>query len=271
MAETATFRAGSGDPLVLLHIGANPWKKWENCMPALTARHDVFVPTYAGFEGGPPLPAPATIALLADGVEAEMDKAGIGRAHVVGNSLGGWLAMELARRGRARSAIAFSPAGGWNSRWGTLKVLAFFRFNRAFAWISGPVKPWALRSPLIRKLVMRMVIEHGDQVTRDQAVALAGDSMKGTRRNFSRLMGIVHDSVQPYPVLGAPTLVVWGEKDRLTPLHPDGDIWRAAAPHAEWRVMPGVGHMPMFDAPEETAELVLDFLAKASAGEAAAG
>jgi pimeloyl-ACP methyl ester carboxylesterase len=264
MAETATFRAGSGDPLVLLHIGANPWKKWENCMPALTARYDVFMPTYAGFEGGPPLTAPATIDILTDAVEAELGKAGIGRAHVVGNSLGGWIAFELARRGRARSAIALSPGGGWTRRWSQLKVRLFFRFTRALDMVAGPFKPRALSVPLLRKLLMRGVIEHGDRVSRDQALALSSDTMKATRQDFNRLLNISRDIVKPYPDPGVPTLVVWCEKDRLTPLHPDGDAWRAAAPHAEWRVMPVVGHLPMFDAPAETTKLVLDWLAKAA-------
>jgi pimeloyl-ACP methyl ester carboxylesterase len=264
MSETATFRAGSGDPLVLLHIGANPWKKWENVMPALTARYDVFMPTYAGFEGGPPLPGPATIDTLTNAVESEMDAAGIGRAHVVGNSLGGWIAMELARRGRARSAIALSPAGGWPTRRGQLKVRLFFRFNRALDWAAGPLKPWALRVPFVRKLVLRGVIEHGDRVTPSQALALSTDSMRGTWRNFNRFLNISREVVQSYPELDVPTMVVWCEKDRLTPLHPDGDVWRDAAPQAQWRVIPGAGHLPMFDAAAETTELVLDWLEKAT-------
>ena len=149
------------------------------------------------------------------------------------------------------------------TRWGRLKVLAFFRFNLV-GWTGspGPVKPWALRVPILRKLLMRTVIEHGDRVTLDQALSLSSDSMKGARRDFTRLLAIRHEVVQPYPDPGVPTMVVWCEKDRLTPLHPDGDTWRRAAPHAEWHIMPGVGHLPMFDAPVETAELVLDFLAK---------
>lgn len=262
MAPTATFRAGSGDLLVLLHIGANPWRKWENCLPVLTAYYDVFVPTYAGFEGGPPLTGPATIATFADAVEAELDAAGIGRAHVVGNSLGGWIAMELARRGRARSAVALAPAGGWATRWGQFKVRLFFGFNRVLNWVSGPVKPLALRNRLVRRLALKGVLEHGDLITRDQALAISGDSMKGPRGQFRRAINVTRDVVEPYPDPGVPTLVVWCEKDRLTPLHPDGDVWRAAAPHAEWRVMPGVGHLPMFDAPTETTKLVLDWLAK---------
>jgi pimeloyl-ACP methyl ester carboxylesterase len=263
MAQTATFRAGSGDPLVLLHIGANPWKKWENCLPALTAEYDVFVPTYPGFEGGPPLSGPATIDTFADAVEAEMDAAGIGTAHVVGNSLGGWIAMELARRGRARSAIALSPGGGWATRWGQLKVRLFFGFNGVLNRISGPIRPFIFRSALVRRLALSGVVHNGERVSVEQALAIAGDSMKGAKGDFWRALNVSREVVKPYPDPGIPTLVAWCEKDRLTPLHPDGDVWRAATPHAEWRVLPGLGHLPMFDDPEQTTELVLDWLAKA--------
>jgi pimeloyl-ACP methyl ester carboxylesterase len=61
-------------------------------------------------------------AALVDGVAAELDRLGIDRAHLVGNSLGGWISLELARRGRARSVVLFAPAGAWRSR-GRLRAL----------------------------------------------------------------------------------------------------------------------------------------------------
>lgn len=262
MSETATFRAGSGDTLVLLHIGANPWKKWENIMPALTTRYDVFIPTYPGFEGGPPLDRPATVEMFADAIEAEMDAAGIGPAHVVGNSLGGWIAMELARRGRARSALALSPGGGWNTRWRRLKVRSFFSMNRMANRVFGPVTAIALRSTFVRKLLLKGIVEHGERVSHEQAVAIATDSMKGQKGGFRLASNLFGEIVRPYPDPGVPTMVAWCAKDRLTPLHPDGDVWRAAAPHAEWHVIPGVGHLPMFDDAGATTDVVLDFLAK---------
>jgi pimeloyl-ACP methyl ester carboxylesterase len=48
---------------------------------------------------------------LVDGVEAELDRLGLDKVHIAGNSLGGWISLELARRGRARSVVVFSPAG----------------------------------------------------------------------------------------------------------------------------------------------------------------
>jgi pimeloyl-ACP methyl ester carboxylesterase len=260
-AASGTFRAGAGEALVLLHIGARPWLKWENCLPALTERFDVFVPTYPGFEGGEPLAAPATsIDVLVDGVERAMDAAGIDKAHCVGNSLGGWIAFELARRGRARSAIAFSPAGGWNTPGRQRLVRWFFDVNAAIKKVSGPLLTRALSIGLVRRLLLRGVVEHGERLTHEQAVAIAMDTLRG---DFRSVLAVTHDVVRPYPSLDIPMLVAWGERDKLTRLGTDGAVWREATPHAEFRVLPGLGHMVMFDDPELTTATILDVTARA--------
>jgi pimeloyl-ACP methyl ester carboxylesterase len=255
-----TFRAGTGEPLVLLHIGARPWLKWENCLPALTEQFDVFVPTYPGCEGGEPLAGPATLDMLVDGIERAMDAAGIAKAHCVGNSLGGWFAFELARRGRATSAIAFSPGGGWDSVWRQRLVRWFFAVNGAMKRLSGPLLPRALSHPFVRRLMLRGVVEHGERVTHEQAIAIATDTMRGDFRN---LIAVTRDVVRPYPDLGVPMLVAWGEYDKLTRLSSDGAVWREATPNIEFRVLPGLGHLVMFDDPELTVATIREVTARA--------
>ena len=73
----------------------------------------MLAPTLPGHAGGPPLAGEVTARLLADAVERAMDEAGFGTAHIVGNSLGGYVALQLAARGRAESVVALAPAGGW--------------------------------------------------------------------------------------------------------------------------------------------------------------
>src|SRR5690242_991969 len=111
-AFTAAHRGGSGSPLLLLHGFTDTWRTWELVLPALELRHDVLAPTLAGHAGGPPLREPVVPA-LADAVEAAMDTAGWETADVAGNSLGGYVALQLAERGRARTVTALAPAGGW--------------------------------------------------------------------------------------------------------------------------------------------------------------
>ena len=115
---TPSHRGGTGTPLLLLHGVGAIWRAWSPVLPYLEPHHDVIVPTLPGHGGGPPLDpdvAPSVHA-LADAIEDELDRLGLQKVHIAGNSLGGWLGMELARRGRARSLVLFSPAGAWRSQ-----------------------------------------------------------------------------------------------------------------------------------------------------------
>ena len=112
-AFTPAHRGGSGEPLVLLHGFTDTWRTWELVLPALERRHDVLAPTLMGHAGGPPLADGPLDDALVDAVERAMDDAGFETAHVAGNSLGGYLALQLAARGRARSVVALAPGGGW--------------------------------------------------------------------------------------------------------------------------------------------------------------
>ena len=110
---TPAHRGGSGTPLVCLHGFTDTWRTWELVLPALERHHDVLAPTLAGHAGGPPFEGEVDDLALVDGVEQAMDDAGFEVAHLVGNSLGGYVSLQLASRGRAQSVVALAPAGGW--------------------------------------------------------------------------------------------------------------------------------------------------------------
>src|SRR5215210_8199625 len=110
---TPSHRGGSGSPLVCLHGFTDTWRTWDLVLPALERHHDVLAPTLVGHAGGPPLEGPLTPDVLPDAIERAMDEAGFETAHIVGNSLGGYFALQLAARGRAESVVALAPAGGW--------------------------------------------------------------------------------------------------------------------------------------------------------------
>jgi pimeloyl-ACP methyl ester carboxylesterase len=96
-------------------------------LPTLERHHDVLAVTLAGHAGGPPTEGEITDALLADAVERAMDEAGFETAHIVGNSLGGYVALQLASRGRAQTVVALAPAGGWGQGDETYKELLGFQ------------------------------------------------------------------------------------------------------------------------------------------------
>jgi len=110
---SAAHRGGSGPPMVCLHGFMDTWRTWELVLGALERRHDVLAPTLAGHAGGPAFDDALGQAGLVAAVERAMDDAGFQTAHLVGNSLGGYVALQLAARGRATSVVALAPAGGW--------------------------------------------------------------------------------------------------------------------------------------------------------------
>src|SRR5262249_17342622 len=111
--ELNYHRAGSGEPLVLIHGIGSRWQMWEPVLPLLEGHRDVIALDLPGFAASPPPPSgtPAGLASLTRLVEDFLDRLGLERPHVAGNSMGGWIALELAKNGRVRSATALSPAG----------------------------------------------------------------------------------------------------------------------------------------------------------------
>ena len=259
---TPQYRGGTGAPLVLLHGGTATWHVWSSVIPRLVGGHDVLAPTLPGHHGGPAFDGKVDIDAIADGVERVMDRAGFDRAHIAGNSLGGWTAMELARRGRALSVVALSPAGGWQP--GDRRVrFAFVSADRMLR-TTRPLLPLLMRSPAIRRAGFRRIAEHCDRLT-PEATLTAIEGILGVELQAG--LDLLDQSCRPLPDPGVPVLLAWAEKDRLLPAPRYSAPWRNAVPTAEWRVLPGVGHVPMIDDPELVARTILDWTTWARSGD----
>src|SRR5487761_1403386 len=131
MAEISSslYRAGNGEPVVLLHGFTGHWRHWRPVLADLVARYEVIAPTLSGHNGGPAYPSGMGLEKVADAgdsLEHHLDQLGVGTAHFVGNSMGGSLALELAKRGRARSVVAIAPGGGWSTGDGESRRLGRF-------------------------------------------------------------------------------------------------------------------------------------------------
>jgi pimeloyl-ACP methyl ester carboxylesterase len=256
-------RGGAGAPLVLLHGFTDTWRTWELVLPALEARHEVLAPTLAGHAGGPPLPEPVTSEAIADAVERAMDDAGMATAHLVGNSLGGYGALHLAARGRARSVVALAPAGGWAE--GDLsyrETLAHFATMRDLARSAAPHADAIVSTPQGRRQASEFTAVRFEHIP----AGLLAHQIRGVA---------ACDAVEPMVEtalregwtidperVDCPVRIIWGTADRLLP-------WPAAAvryrwswlPHADWVELEDVGHCPQLDVPLETAHLITGFTA----------
>ena len=250
-------RLGEGPPLLLLHGLGMSWRAWRPVLGPLAAQHEVLAPTLPGHRGGPRAPRPVRVSWLADYLELLLDEQGIGTVHVAGNSLGGWLALELAHRGRARSVTAVSPAGARRHLGDQLR-LALLLGSADLAKLNpalGPSAAAVLRSPRGRRAALRVLLEHGDRLSPLEAGATLRDSrachvVPGLLRTGWR------DGLAELPPSDVPVRVLWGDRDRVLPFVRHGRPLRPLLPTAEHVRLHGAGHVPMHDVPDRLVGLL---------------
>jgi pimeloyl-ACP methyl ester carboxylesterase len=257
---TPSHRGGSGTPLVCLHGFTDTWRSWELVLPALERHHDVLAPTLAGHAGGPPIDGEVTDDVLVDAVERAMDDAGFETAHLAGNSLGGYLALRLAARGRARTVVALAPAGGWapgdeSYRDTLLLQEALYEQTK----LAAPRADAILATPKGRRRATQYITVRVEHIPRELLI--------------HQLLGVAACAAAPRMIASAretgwplvaehvtcPVRIVWGTEDRLLPWPSAAARYRSELPQADWVELDGVGHCPQLDVPVEAAELVLGF------------
>ncbi len=264
MRVEGELRAGSGEPLLLVHGFSSVPQVWRPVLSELEASFDVLAVALAGHVGGPSLPAevPVCMQAMVDAVEREMDAAGFDTAHIAGNSLGGWIALELARRGRARSVVALSPAGGWEQ--GTAeerRLRGLFRRNHAIAQRMLPRAPRLLSRPRLRRALLSGAMARADRLDPAEALAMVAGSVECPI--YFDLMSAIERDGPPADFAGVscPVLLAWGTKDRLLPAARYSQRMRNLLPAAHWMDLPGLGHMPMGDDPQLIASVIAGFVA----------
>lgn len=259
---TPAHRGGSGSPLVCLHGFTDTWRTWELVLPALARRHDVLALTLAGHAGGPPLDGDVSAALLADAVERAMDEAGFETAHIAGNSLGGFVALQLAARGRARSVVALAPAGGWAQGDDSYRTtLAFFSGMHEQLKLAAPHAHALAATAEGRRRATQFIATEWEHIPAELiAHQIAGAARCATIPLVDAALRDGYDLDAEH--VTCPVRVVWGTDDRLLPWPSAAARYRADwLPHADWVELEGVGHCPQLDVPLETAQLILGFTA----------
>jgi pimeloyl-ACP methyl ester carboxylesterase len=276
MSETspALYRAGSGEPIVLLHGFTGAWHHWRPLLGGLAARYEVIAPTLAGHDGGPPFPAdlPLTFASAADSVENHLDELGVGSAHLVGNSLGGALTLELAKRGRARSVVALAPAGGWSEGDGeALRLARFFERQTRVARMTGRVIPVVMRRPRSRRFALRDIMRHGELVGRSEAIDLAESSARCaiSEAAIAALRADRGLALGDLDRISCPVLLASPEFDLILPAERHAPRFKREIPGVESLTLKDCGHVPMWDASKLLVQTIGEFVDRALASSAA--
>jgi pimeloyl-ACP methyl ester carboxylesterase len=243
-----------------LHGFMDTWRTWQLVLPTLERAHDVLAVTLPGHAGGPALGDTVSTETFVDGVEREMDAAGFEIAQLVGNSLGGYLAFQLAARGRAATVVAFAPAGGWaagdRSYEGLLRAQ---RELRTQMQVAAPHAPAFLATRQGRRAATRLITTSFEHIPTDllahQMLGIAGCTAADALVENALREGWTIDASR----ITCPMRIVWGTADKLLPWPEAALRYRQELPQADWVLLDGIGHSPQLDVPLEAAQLILGF------------
>lgn len=255
--EMHHVRLGAGKPLLLIHGLGGSWRSWTLVLNALSAEREVIAVDLPGFGDTPPLAGEVSIATLADAVTAFLATHDLTGVDVVGSSMGARLVLELARRGVVGAVVSLDPGGFWQG-WERTFFGATIGLSIRLVRVLQPVIRLFTGNPVGRTILFAQLSAHPWR--------LSGDVLLDEMRSYAAspsfdplLRSLVESSMQegvPPGTLRAPMVIGWGRHDRVCPPR---QAARAMArfPDARLHWFEHSGHFPMWDVPEETAQLIL--------------
>jgi pimeloyl-ACP methyl ester carboxylesterase len=268
MATAPLHGLRAGSAMLLIHGFSGTPATWTPLLPALGRYHRVLSPALLGHHGGPEYCAgsPATPAAMADVLERDLDAAGFARAHLVGHSLGGWLALELAARGRAFSTTALAPAGGWDHGGAEARRLGrMFRRNDRVGTLVGRHGAQLMRRRRFRALALRPVVARPSEVPVALAVEMA-EAAADCAIYRPLLLQLMTAGFGELDSIDSPVQIAWGTTDRILCWPGYAQRFRRIVPQARWTELTGLGHCPMLDDASLTARTILELSRRSDAG-----
>ncbi|MFE6281469.1 alpha/beta fold hydrolase [Streptomyces sp. NPDC057877] len=253
----AYARTGAGAPLLLMHGIGHHRQAWDPVIPALAAEREVIAVDLPGFGESEPLPGvmahdlptmSGVLAALCEALEIE-------RPHAAGNSLGGLLALELGRKGLARSVTALSPAGFWSQAERRYAFGVLLSMRQVARRMPPPVVEGLSRSVVGRTLLTSTIYARPGR--RSPAAVVAETRALAGAERFAETLRSGRDVQFTDDVTGIPVTVAWGNRDRLL-VPRQGIRAKYVIPRARLIRLPGCGHVPMNDDPALVARVLLD-------------
>jgi len=250
-------QGGEGPPLLLLHGLGSRRRFWAPVRGRLERERAVTAVDMPGFGASPLLPeGTPSVRALAEAVVRLLDVLGIEHPHVAGHSLGGWVALEVARLGRAASVTAVAPAGFWSEP-ERLYAKALLATSARLARAADPLLPAIFATARGRRLTMGRLIAHPERLSPAEAV----DDTRALARSpgFDATLAAIAGGERRFArgeEIRCPVSIAWGGRDSL--LFPVQGL-RAVAeiPGARLTLMPDAGHAPNHDDPEGLLRAVL--------------
>ncbi|KOV94826.1 alpha/beta hydrolase [Streptomyces sp. NRRL B-1140] len=250
-------RRGSGEPLLLLHGIGHHRQVWDPVIPALAAERDVIAVDLPGCGASPALPDGMAhdLPTMSTVLTALFEALEIDRPHVAGNSLGGLLALDLARAQLVRSVTALSPAGFWNEAERRYAFTVLMAMRQIARRMPPPLVERLARPALGRTLLTSTIYARPGR--RSPEAVVAETLALARAQGFSETLRSGRTVQFTDDIVGTPVTVAWGNRDRLL-IPRQGVRAKGVIPGARLVRLPGCGHVPMNDDPALVARVVLD-------------
>lgn len=257
------LEAGSGEALILLHGAGGGSANWYRLIGPLSRQFRVIAIDLPGFGLSESIEPAAPLGGHVAAIIAEfLAVLGITPVHLVATSFGGLVALRLAPMVDARSMVLIDSAGLWPEASVGLKLACVPFVQRLGLKQTRRGARWALRHVLITR---RLPPDHEAAL----AEYIFASAARGDTRSLARAYALFGSMRGQAEVLSeaemralAPRLsIIWGEKDRFLPA-PRARRAAALAAGAQLRIIPGVGHSPNWEAPDEVLEMILEFLTR---------
>ncbi|MGC1452679.1 MAG: alpha/beta fold hydrolase [Candidatus Sulfotelmatobacter sp.] len=252
-AEIVYWVLGDGSPVVLLHPFPANHEFWLPVAEALATRYRVVLPDLRGHGESGVGEGPATMEKHADDIAHVMDDADVGRAPLVGVSIGGYALFEFWRRHRGRVAAlglcnTKAPADGPEARAGRLQA-ANDVLDRG-------------TEPFFESMIQRVMAK----TTREMRPDLVDGALRMMRQmspedvaQVQRGMAVRPDSIETLKIINVPTLLVTGDEDILTGVN-EAELMRRHIAGSQLRVIPKAGHYTPWEQPQDVAKVLRQFL-----------
>jgi pimeloyl-ACP methyl ester carboxylesterase len=262
-----TISLGEGPPLVFIHGLSGSWPNWLEQLPVFAQERRVVAMDLPGFGHSPMPSTDISISAYARLLDRLFDELGLDAAAVVGNSMGGFIAAELAIAfpQRVERLVLVSAAGISTHRDPrTMRAVPSLRRAERIlaaggAWFASKSDTVARRAHL-REATLSLVVRH----PRRLPAALAAEQLRGAGKPgfVQALESIIdYDLSARFPEIAAPTLIVWGANDRLISVH-DAEVFAELIPNSRKVIFEDTGHMAMLERPAAFNALLREFLAE---------
>jgi pimeloyl-ACP methyl ester carboxylesterase len=258
---------GKGPPIVFVHGLSGSWPNWLEQLPVFADSHRTIAMDLPGF-GHSPMPGERiTISAYARILDGLLETLGVSAATLVGNSMGGFVSTELAIAfpQRVERLVLVSAAGVSTYRHRDVeRIEPYLRrvapMVAAYTGWTAARSDWVSRRPGLRNLALGFVTRHPSRLP----APLAAEQLRGAGKpGFMQALraNIDYPIEERLPEIACPTLIVWGDEDRVIPVG-DADVFERLIPGSRKVVYAKTGHMAMLERPAAFNALLSEFIAE---------